>query len=65
MSPSPSHTRATHRYGKVFHTGDWKFDDNPQLGPPSDYGALADLGTKGVLAIVGDSTNATTPVCQL
>jgi len=44
--------------GTVLHTGDWKLDSNPLLGPPTDEAALAELGAKGVLAIVCDSTNA-------
>jgi ribonuclease J len=44
--------------GTVLHTGDWKLDASPLLGPPTDEAALAELGAKGVLAIVCDSTNA-------
>src|ERR1700733_5613057 len=44
--------------GTVLHTGDWKLDANPLLGPPTDEAALAAIGEKGVLAIVCDSTNA-------
>jgi ribonuclease J len=44
--------------GSVLHTGDWKLDANPLLGPPTDEAELAALGEKGVLAIVCDSTNA-------
>jgi len=44
--------------GTVLHTGDWKLDASPLLGPPTDEAALADLGAKGVLALVCDSTNA-------
>jgi ribonuclease J len=44
--------------GTVLHTGDWKLDPTPLLGPPTDEAALAELGKKGVLAIVCDSTNA-------
>jgi ribonuclease J len=45
-------------YGVVLHTGDWKLDPNPLVGPPTDEAALEALGAKGVLAMVGDSTNA-------
>ena len=41
--------------GSVLHTGDWKLDANPLLGPPTDEAELAALGEKGVLAIVCDS----------
>jgi ribonuclease J len=44
--------------GTVLHTGDWKLDATPLVGPPTDEAALAELGEKGVLAIVCDSTNA-------
>jgi ribonuclease J len=44
--------------GTVLHTGDWKLDPNPLVGPPTDEAALARLGDEGVLAIVCDSTNA-------
>jgi ribonuclease J len=44
--------------GTVLHTGDWKLDASPLLGPPTDEAALAELGAKGVLALVCDSTNA-------
>jgi ribonuclease J len=44
--------------GTVLHTGDWKLDATPLLGPPTDEAALAAIGDKGVLAIVCDSTNA-------
>ncbi|MDR3532976.1 MAG: ribonuclease J [Rhodopila sp.] len=44
--------------GTVLHTGDWKLDPSPLIGPPTDEAALAALGEKGVLALVCDSTNA-------
>ena len=44
--------------GTVLHTGDWKLDATPLLGPPTDEAALAALGDAGVLAMVCDSTNA-------
>ncbi|MSP01792.1 MAG: ribonuclease J [Acetobacteraceae bacterium] len=45
-------------YGTVLHTGDWKLDPTPLLGPPSDEAALAELSKKPVLAMICDSTNA-------
>ncbi|MGF1606984.1 MAG: ribonuclease J [Rhodothalassiaceae bacterium] len=45
------------RHGRVFHTGDWKFDDQPQIGVPSPPQRLEQIGQDGVLAAVGDSTN--------
>jgi ribonuclease J len=44
-------------YGRVFHTGDWKIDDSPQLGVPSTAAELSAIGDEGVLALVCDSTN--------
>jgi ribonuclease J len=44
-------------YGKIFHTGDWKLDDSPQLGDPSTEAELRAVGDAGVLALVCDSTN--------
>jgi ribonuclease J len=44
--------------GNVLHTGDWKIDPTPVIGPPTDEGKLKALGEEGVLALVGDSTNA-------
>lgn len=45
------------RHGRVFHTGDWKLDDAPQLGEPSTADELRAIGDAGVLAMVCDSTN--------
>ena len=44
--------------GMVLHTGDWKFDKAPGLGTDTDSNGLAEIGDEGVLAMVGDSTNA-------
>ena len=44
-------------YGRVFHTGDWKIDDAPQIGTPSTAEELTAIGDGGILALVGDSTN--------
>lgn len=46
------------RHGTVLHTGDWKLDPHPLIGPPTDEAAFARLGEEGVLAMVCDSTNA-------
>lgn len=43
--------------GVVLHTGDWKFDPDPVVGPTSDESALRKLGCEGVTALVCDSTN--------
>ena len=43
--------------GTVIHTGDWKLDDNPMVGPASDEETLKRYGDEGVMAMVCDSTN--------
>jgi ribonuclease J len=48
-------------YGTIVHTGDFKFDLTPFNEPPADFHRLAELGKKGVLAIIADSTNALKP----
>ena len=44
-------------YGRIFHTGDWKIDEQPLLGVPSTAEELTAIGDQGVLALVCDSTN--------
>jgi ribonuclease J len=41
----------------VFHTGDWKLDDDPLVGIPATAEELTEIGDEGVLALVCDSTN--------
>ena len=43
--------------GTVLHTGDWKLDDQPVVGEPTDEAFIRSLGDEGVLAMVCDSTN--------
>lgn len=45
----------------VLHTGDWKFDPDPLVGPTADFAALERLGAAGVDVVIGDSTNALKP----
>ncbi|WP_314958302.1 ribonuclease J [Bradyrhizobium cosmicum] len=54
-----AHALAIHTSaGTVLHTGDWKIDPTPTLGQPTDEKRLRELGEEGVLALIGDSTNA-------
>lgn len=45
--------------GTVLHTGDWKIDETPVLGLPTDTKRLKEIGDEGVLALICDSTNVT------
>ncbi len=47
--------------GTVLHTGDWKIDKDPVEGQVTDETVLRKLGDAGVLAVIGDSTNAMVP----
>ena len=44
--------------GGILHTGDFKFDNEPMLGLPTDYQALSEIGQRGVRLLMSDSTNA-------
>ncbi|NLI28051.1 MAG: ribonuclease J [Acetobacter sp.] len=48
-------------YGTIVHTGDWKIDRTPLVGPPTDLKRLKEIGDEGVLALVCDSTNVMSP----
>lgn len=48
-------------YGRVFHTGDWKLDEDPIVGEPTTEEELTELGDEGILALVCDSTNVFNP----
>ncbi|MGH6694940.1 ribonuclease J [Sphingopyxis sp.] len=48
-------------YGRVFHTGDWKLDEEPILGVPATAAALTAVGDEGIDVLVCDSTNAFNP----
>jgi len=44
-------------FGNIFHTGDWKIDETPVIGEAPSTEALTEIGDRGVLALVCDSTN--------
>ncbi|MEP2989107.1 MAG: ribonuclease J [Parasphingorhabdus sp.] len=44
-------------HGRIFHTGDWKLDEEPLLGVPATPAELKTIGDDGILAMVCDSTN--------
>lgn len=48
-------------FGRVFHTGDWKLDEEPIIGEPATEADLRAIGEEGVLALVCDSTNVFNP----
>jgi ribonuclease J len=56
--PEPMSLAITSPLGTVIHTGDWKLDPAPEIGPMTDEARFRALGDKGVLALICDSTNA-------
>src|SRR5215471_7369018 len=59
--PEPNAVVLRTPLGTILHTGDWKLDPKPLVGPTADETALRRLGEEGVLAMVCDSTNALKP----
>ena len=55
--PEPSAIVIRTELGTVLHTGDWKLDHTPTLGPVPDGPTIRKLGDDGLLAMVCDSTN--------
>ncbi len=55
--PEPNGVIVRTPLGMVLHTGDWKIDPEPTLGPVTDSSTLRAIGDAGVLAMVCDSTN--------
>ncbi|WLR93958.1 ribonuclease J [Shinella zoogloeoides] len=56
--PEPMSLAIKTPLGTVIHTGDWKIDLDPSLGPLTDETRFRKLGDEGVLALICDSTNA-------
>ncbi|WP_293960957.1 ribonuclease J [Sneathiella sp.] len=44
-------------YGRVLHSGDWKLDPDPVVGPASNLAKMQKVSEAGVLAMICDSTN--------
>jgi len=44
--------------GNIFHTGDWKLDPQPLVGKKTAKNRIQEVGQEGILAVIGDSTNA-------
>lgn len=51
--------------GTIVNTGDFKFDYTPVDDKPANMNRLAQIGAKGVLALMADSTNADSPGYQI
>ncbi|WLT09456.1 ribonuclease J [Bartonella apihabitans] len=56
--PEPVSLAIKTSLGTVIHTGDWKIDNEPSLGAPTDEKRFRELGDEGVLALVCNSTNS-------
>ena len=59
--PEPNAIAITTPVGTVMHTGDWKFDPDPVIGPAAEEDTLRRFGDEGVLAIVCASPNVFSP----
>jgi ribonuclease J len=55
--PEPNGVVIRTKLGALLHTGDWKIDTAPTLGPKTDVATLKGIGDEGVLAMICDSTN--------
>ncbi len=55
--PEPNGLVIRTEAGTAFHTGDWKLDPDPIVGPPVDERRLREIGDEGVDALICDSTN--------
>ncbi len=55
--PEPNGLLIKTPLGEVLHTGDWKIDPRPTLGPRTNENAISAAGDRGLLAMICDSTN--------
>jgi len=44
--------------GNLIHTSDFKFDDDPVFDTPTNYKKLEEIGSRGILLLMSDSTGA-------
>lgn len=59
--PEPNAITINTKYGKLLHTADWKLDNESNLGDNFDTESFKKIGNEGILALIGDSTNADIP----
>lgn len=57
--PDPNALMIRTPIGRIFHSGDWKLDDQPLVGHGYSRETFTNLAVEGVDAMVCDSTNAT------
>ncbi len=62
--PEPQALLIKTSVGNIFHTGDWKIDENPVVGHCVNKDRLNEIGQEGLLALVGDSTNVMSKFCS-
>ena len=53
----PNGLRIETPVGNILHTGDWKYDPKPLVGKNIDSKRFKEIGNKGVIAMICDSTN--------
>ena len=58
--PEPYAILIKTKYGNILHTADWKIDKQPFIGNSFNPSPFLEFGNDGILALIGDSTNATT-----
>lgn len=56
--PEPVSLAIRSPLGVVIHTGDWKIDPEPAIGPVTNGNRFSQIGDEGVTALICDSTNA-------
>ncbi|MGJ8564652.1 MAG: ribonuclease J [Alphaproteobacteria bacterium] len=59
--PEPNALAIRTPLGLVYHTGDWKIDDEPQIGEAVDQNAVEAMREEGIIAMICDSTNVFSP----